>query len=353
MLGGSQSKTDIGKEGISSLGRSRMRRYVHATGHCVARCVARVAPKLLSFCATVFTEELARADCDRAVQVVVPTTTGDVRFTLLPPYRSASTECEMALWPYRRLSKKGKVYEPTMLACLARLLQRTATPQFMDIGAYMGYYACYVSALFGGRQEVYAIESNPLYADAIRKSARVNGFSQLKVFQAALSDRVEPVSIQGLTVRHEPNSHTATITLDDLCDRECLNPTIIKMDVHGAEGKVVLGMRDTLAEVECMLLEMHKLPWMQEFSPGVTRTAMLDALEEAGLTLYYVAGHQDIGWMAEFQELLAGTAYSYRKLDRQSRDLLLFDRSQDEFVLALRHHDIEALLGPNVSPSNE
>ena len=66
------------------------------------------------------------------------------------------------------------------------------------------------------------------------------------------------------------------------------------MDVHGAEGKIVLGMRDTLAEVECMLLEMHNLPYMQEYSPGVTRTAMLDALEDAGLTLYYVAGHQAI-----------------------------------------------------------
>ena len=40
-----------------------------------------------------------------------------------------------------------------------------------------------------------------------------------------------------------------------------------------------------------MLLEMHNLPYMQEYSPGVTRTAMLDALEDAGLTLYYGAGH--------------------------------------------------------------
>ena len=226
----------------------------------------------------------------------------------------------------------------------------------MDIGAFLGYYACYASALFGGRQEVYAIESNPLFANAIRESARVNGFSQLRVFQAALSDRVEPVSVQGLTTRHDANSRDATITLDDLCDREHLRPTIIKMDVHGAEGKIVLGMRDTLAEVECMLLEMHNLPYMQEYSPGVTRTVMLDALEDAGLTLYYVAGHHAFAreeFACSFQELLAGSAYSYRKLDRQARDLLLFDRWGDEFVLALRHDDIKSLLGPNVSPANE
>ena len=68
----------------------------------------------------------------------------------------------------------------------------------MDVGAFLGYYACYVSSLFGGKQEVYAIESNPLYADAIRESARLNKFSNLQVFQAALSDRVEHISIDGL-----------------------------------------------------------------------------------------------------------------------------------------------------------
>src|SRR5262249_41291501 len=153
---------------------------------------------------------------------------------------------------------------------------------------YLGYYACYVSALLCDQQEVHAIESNPLFADAIQKSAFVNGFTQLRVFQAALSDQVERVNIDGVTVRPDATSRGTTITLDDLCDREHLRPTIIKMDVHGAEGKIVLGMRNTLAQVEYLLLEMHPLSYMQEYSRGVTRTAMLDALEDAGLTLYYV-----------------------------------------------------------------
>jgi hypothetical protein len=45
--------------------------------------------------------------------------------------------------------------------------------------------------------------------------------------------------------------------------------------------------------------------------------------------------------------------FSYRRLDRQSRDLLLFDRREDEFVLALRHDNIESLLGPNTVAGNE
>src|SRR4029078_4672350 len=110
-----------------------------------------------------------------------------------------------------------------------------------------------------------------------------------------------------------------------------------------------------------MLLEMHSLRCMQEYSPVVTRTTMLDALEHGGMTLYYVAGLQAYKeqqaskeeFATDFRELLAGRTYSYRKLERQARDLLLFDRREDEFVLALRPDDIESLLGPNVSPGNE
>jgi FkbM family methyltransferase len=225
----------------------------------------------------------------------------------------------------------------------------------MDVGAYLGYYACYVSALLDGRQDVYAVESNAVYSNALCESARINGFSRLKVFQAPLSDRIESVSIEKDTVRHDANlgREMLTTTLDELCQTENLSPTIIKIDVHGAEGKVVLGMRKTLAQIECLLLEMHSLPLLQAFSPGVTRSAMLDALEEAGLTLYYVAGHSISNQFApDFKELLAGRAYSYRRLDGATRDLLLFDRTRDEFVLAIRRDNIESILGPSVFPSN-
>ena len=346
LLGGSRLKTDIAKG---------MRRLASTAAYHVARWLVRVVPRLATFGATVLAYEVEHSN--QMVEIAVPTTTGEVQFTLLAPERFALTQSKEVIEPwklYRGLVERGRVYEPIMLACLTRVLQRTTTPQFMDIGAFLGYYACYVSALLDSRHEVHAIESNPLFADAIRESARVNGFSQLRVFQVALSDGVEPVSIQGLTVRQDANSRCATTTLDELCDRKHLRPTIIKMDVHGAEGKIVLGMRNTLAEVEYMLLEMHNLPYMQKYSPGITRTAMLDALEDAGLALYYVAGHwAGEGLWPDFQELLAGRAYSYRRLDRKARDLLLFDRRQDEFVLALRHDDVESLLGSNVVPANE
>ena len=46
----------------------------------------------------------------------------------------------------------------------------------MDVGAFLGYYACYASALFGDREQVYAVESNPLFANTIRESFASTGF---------------------------------------------------------------------------------------------------------------------------------------------------------------------------------
>src|SRR5262249_48055409 len=145
LLVGSRLRTDVAKEGTSSLGRSGLRRYVHAITHSIVRRLIRTAPNLLSFGAGVVQDELARAPCDRAFEVEGRIANGDWRFTLLRPDFFRSTRCAMILqWgDYLNLRKRGEVYDPTMLACLTRLLQGTARPRFMDIGAFLGYYACY------------------------------------------------------------------------------------------------------------------------------------------------------------------------------------------------------------------
>ncbi len=372
---GSQSRTDPAQDAAKSAERGRMPRPTRRAVRRVIRWLNRVAPRVMNFIATAIEKEMgrlpkrsapelsrakARPDSQKShtakdeFPAALPMTVGDVQFTLLrPDFGATGSRSGTSSWHrYWKLSKSGKPYEPLMLACLTRLLQRAPDPRFMDVGAFLGYYACYVSALLR-QQEVSAVESNPFYAGAIGESVRANGFSQLRVFQAALSDRIESVSIEGLTVR-PGGSAGMTITLDELCLRESLRPTIIKMDVHGAEGKIVFGMRKTLAKIDTMLLELHNLHFMQEYSPGITRTAMLDALEDAGLTLYYVGGHSKSNESApDFQELITGSPFSYRRLDRQSRDLLLFDRGSDEFVLALRNEDIESVLGPSLSAPNE
>src|SRR5262249_2568449 len=118
-----------------------LKRSVRAFSRRIVRWLNRVAPRLVRFSASVLADELRRCDepqrRDEVLEIAVPTSTADVRFTLIAPEHFASTQCEgvLDLWNWcQLLARRGKVYEPVMLACLTRILQRAASPQFMDIG---------------------------------------------------------------------------------------------------------------------------------------------------------------------------------------------------------------------------
>ena len=335
----------------------------------------RVAPRVAELCYAVLRDEFETKTASSPRQITTnnlpATASGDKPEGAWPTARLNVNGVEFVLavtdydrrsfWAnYRKLGEKRAVYEPYMLAVLGRLLGRFDDPRFMDIGAYLGYFAFYAAALLKDRHEIYAVESNSNSAEAMRESVALNSLSLFRVLQVALSDRIEPFNagLMATGMDAETGEPSMTISLDDLCAREGLNPNIVKIDVDGSDGKVILGMRETLKGIDAILLELHRLPFLARFSPGITRTQLLDTLEEAGLTLFYIAGQSSLldGGVPppDFAELLAGRGFTYRLLDKAARQLLLFDRSHDEFILALRDADeIEPLLGKSVSPPNE
>src|SRR6266568_2845914 len=50
---------------------------------------------------------------------------------------------------FSRWAEGIEVYELVLIECLTRLVRQTVAPRFVDIGAFMGHYACYVAALTG------------------------------------------------------------------------------------------------------------------------------------------------------------------------------------------------------------
>ena len=65
-------------------------------------------------------------------------------------------------------------------------------------------------------------------------------------------------------------------TLDRVCLDKKINPEIIKIDVHGAEGKVLDGSKKILKEsVKVILLEMHTNEFINNFSGGMNRKKLL------------------------------------------------------------------------------
>jgi hypothetical protein len=128
----------------------------------------------------------------------------------------------------------------------------------------------------------------------------------------------------------------ATTTLDDLCARAGIAPTIAKMDVHGTEGKVLGGMRRLLAgPLDCLLLELHSNAYLRKYSPGCDRESILDLLDAAGLAVSLVAGHR-YTWSDGLLAFRETGRFSWRPVNSATRDLLLFDRTSDALIVATR-----------------
>jgi FkbM family methyltransferase len=267
---------------------------------------------------------------------------GGTRFQL-----DLAEECPFWHRTFTRWAEGIEVYELVMIECLTRLVRRTTAPRFVDIGAFMGHYACYVAALTGDQSEVYAIESNPRYCAAIERSVRLNGFSKLKVYNVVLSDRAEIAAIDEQEVRFNgAGKHCArATTLDELCQQETIRPVIAKIDVHGTEGKVLMGMQQLMKDsLDFVLLELHPEDWLHRYSGGMNRADVVRILERAGFHVFYVAGHRSSG-SPERQLALNAGALTYRRVTSETSDPLLFDRPEDVLLLGSKVADVEPILG--------
>lgn len=298
----------------------------------------------------------------------MPLTVQGVDFQLVIPADSRQA-CH-----FREVYGRNGQYEAVMTAILTRLLNGIERPVFADLGAFVGYYTAYAARLLQGRGEVFAVESNPAYAEVVGAALSLNHLDNARVFHAALSDREETLWAQGTTLhdgsrdrdaafKAMPEHRTtrpagvpgydgepvavAAVTMDSLCARHGLAPNIAKMDVHGTEGKILGGMREVLrGPLQFLLLELHQNVYLRQYSPGIDRMRILDDLEDAGFHCYYVAGHR-YTWSDGLKVFMESGRFAYQPLTRQTRDLLLFDRHGDIFVLAAKQA-VEPILGPSV-----
>jgi FkbM family methyltransferase len=144
---------------------------------------------------------------------------------------------------------------------------------FYDIGANLGFFAllgAHLAGLDDGR--VYAFEAGPDNAEAIRRNANLNGIPNVEVIAKAVSShagrgRLQVVDDQSWSKLAEYGEHPYTeevidvdlIAIDDLVSSgEILPPTLIKIDVEGAEIAVLEGMRRTIdAYRPAIICELH------------------------------------------------------------------------------------------------
>lgn len=164
-------------------------------------------------------------------------------------------------------------YEPAVVRAIQTWVQPGWT--VVDIGSQVGYMTLLLAQRVGPSGHVFAFEPMPANFAALRENVALNGYANVTLSQTAVSNTAGRTRLRQVDSR--TLSATATLVtaggpdtgglevetgrLDDLIPPARRPVGLVKMDVEGAEGWVLEGMRDILAQDRPLLLvEIHPLP---------------------------------------------------------------------------------------------
>jgi len=162
-----------------------------------------------------------------------------------------------------------------------------------DIGSSMGLFSIFASHATGYGGKVYAFEPEPKSYKLLKKNCKLNKLENLILFDFALGDVNSESYIYSSKeecASHSlipgPNLSTKGIpvriyTGDHLVEEKKVPlPNVVKIDVEGAESKVLNGMHGIFSDPRCrfLLLEVHpeKLLNIRK-SPADIRSNLLDS----------------------------------------------------------------------------
>ena len=164
---------------------------------------------------------------------------------------------------------------------LARVMLRHLKPNdtFVDIGGHFGYFSLFASQLVGSEGRVIAFEaSRNTFAVLV---GNVRPYTNIVAFNQAISDRAETISFfefpalynefnsmnvdqfrkEKWFVEYPPvKTEVAAVTLDDALESVGAIPSFIKIDVEGAELKVIRGSIRTLMAHRPLLVMEYLAP---------------------------------------------------------------------------------------------
>jgi FkbM family methyltransferase len=168
---------------------------------------------------------------------------------------------------------------------------------FVDVGANFGYFTLLAAAAVGPAGRVLALEPDPRMAAELEGNVERNRLPQVEVLAIAAAERDGTATLAGFaeeggnwgvsslmasSAEGMPTFTVRCAPLDDLLDAAGVDGVeLVKVDVEGAEDRVLSGMRQGIRRRRYarVMVELH--PWLHDY-PAAALAGMHAAMEEAG-----------------------------------------------------------------------
>jgi FkbM family methyltransferase len=151
----------------------------------------------------------------------------------------------------------GGTYEAAQTAHFRRWVRPGSV--VFDLGAHTGYYTLLSAALTGRRGRVVAFEPSPRNLRVLRRHLHLNGLRNVEVVEAAAAAAEGTAEFALGTgsgtgrLAGEGTLRVATTTVDLAAERLGLRPSVLKIDVEGAELDLLSGSIATLESARPVL----------------------------------------------------------------------------------------------------
>ena len=191
-----------------------------------------------------------------------------------PEFGSLFFRCDLRDRIMREVCLTGR-YEPQETALLQQILRPGMT--FVDVGANWGYFTLCAAHLVGRVGRVVSIEVDPRACRTLKANIERNQLESVTVLEMAASDAAGVLRLReyergandsgnfgliGAEAIGNPHRQfdVAALPIDDVLERAGIEQVdLLKMDIEGAEGRALTGLRRALADrrIKFLVLEVH------------------------------------------------------------------------------------------------
>jgi FkbM family methyltransferase len=184
----------------------------------------------------------------------------------------------------------------------------------VEVGAHVGYFTLVAAKRCGERGKVVAFEPDPRNYSILLKNVQANHLNYVDAVQAAVADQTGEFTLHlaGSSFMHslgevasDPEAEQVRVkcvTLDDYAAKFPMEPSLIKIDIEGAEPRAFAGMRSLLARLPRVNMIVEFLP---HYLGAEGARAFLSTLFQSGFNVAIIDDRRYQVATGSFAQLLA------------------------------------------------